>query len=50
VALAWLLSRPNIAAPVVRVPSARALADLLPGAALELSPDQLARLERATDY
>jgi aryl-alcohol dehydrogenase-like predicted oxidoreductase len=49
VALAWLLSRPLIAAPVVRVPSARALADLLPGASLELSPDQLARIDRATD-
>jgi aryl-alcohol dehydrogenase-like predicted oxidoreductase len=50
VALAWLLSRPHIAAPVVRVPSARALADLLPGASLELTPGQLGRLERATDY
>jgi hypothetical protein len=32
------------------VPSARALADLLPGASLELTPGQLGRLERATDY
>jgi aryl-alcohol dehydrogenase-like predicted oxidoreductase len=50
VALAWVLSRPNIVAPVVRVPSARALADLLPGAALELTPEQLERIDRVTDY
>ena len=31
-------TRPHVAAPVVRVPSARALADLLPGASLELTP------------
>ena len=49
VALAWLLSRPLVAAPVVRVPSARALADLLPGASLELTPRQLDRIDRATD-
>lgn len=49
VALAWLLTRPHVAAPVVRVPSARALADLLPGASLELSEEQVARLDRATD-
>ena len=50
VALAWLLTRPHVAAPVVRVPSARALADLLPGAALELSADRITRLDRATDF
>ena len=50
VALAWLLTRPNVVAPVVRVPSARALADLLPGAALELTPAQIERIDRATDY
>ena len=50
VALAWLLTRPNVAAPVVRVPSARALADLLPGASLELSRRPDDRLDRVTDY
>lgn len=50
VALAWLLTRPNIVAPVVRVPSARALADLLPGAALDLTPEQIERIDRATDH
>lgn len=50
VALAWLLAKPLIAAPVVRVPNAQALADLLPGAALALDEEQLARLDRVTDY
>ncbi|MGT2424641.1 aldo/keto reductase [Amnibacterium kyonggiense] len=50
VALAWLLSREGVVAPLVRVPSARALADLLPGASLELTQDQLDRLDRATDF
>ncbi len=49
VALAWLLAKPLIAAPVVRVPSARALADLLPGASLTLTAEHIARLDRVTD-
>ncbi|MGN6446735.1 aldo/keto reductase [Amnibacterium sp.] len=49
IALAWLLTRPHVVAPLVRVPSARALADLLPGAALDLTPDQVDRLDRVTD-
>ncbi|MBW4040518.1 MAG: aldo/keto reductase [Acidobacteria bacterium] len=49
VALSWLLSRPHVAAPIIRVPGARALADLLPGVSLELTADQIARLERVTD-
>ena len=49
VALSWLLSKPLISAPVVRVPTARALADLLPGASLVLTPAQVARLDRVTD-
>lgn len=50
VALAWVLAKPRIAAPVVRVPDARALADLLPGAALALTAEQLARLDAVTEY
>ena len=50
VALAWLLSKPMVAAPVVRVPNARALADLLPGASLELDAAQIARLDAVTDH
>ncbi len=49
IALAWLLSKPNVAAPVVRVPTARQLADLMPAANITLTPEQLARLDDATD-
>ncbi|HEV7624643.1 MAG TPA: aldo/keto reductase [Amnibacterium sp.] len=49
IALAWLLSKPNVAAPVVRVPTARQLADLMPAANIALTPDQLARLDDITD-
>ncbi|HET6824985.1 MAG TPA: aldo/keto reductase [Amnibacterium sp.] len=49
IALAWLLSKPNVAAPVVRVPTARQLADLMPAANITLTPDQLARLDDVTD-
>ncbi|MFD1721496.1 aldo/keto reductase [Amnibacterium endophyticum] len=49
VALAWLLTKPMVVAPVVRVPSARALADLLPGAALQLTPSQVERLDRVSE-
>jgi aryl-alcohol dehydrogenase-like predicted oxidoreductase len=49
IALAWLLSKPNVAAPVVRVPTARQLADLMPAANITLTPEQLARLDGVTD-
>ncbi len=49
-ALAWVLSQPLVAAPVVRVPDARALADLLPGASLTLTEAQLSRLDAVSDY
>ncbi|HEY0374137.1 MAG TPA: aldo/keto reductase [Amnibacterium sp.] len=49
IALAWLLSKPNVAAPVVRVPTARQLADLMPAANIALTPEQLARLDDVTD-
>lgn len=47
VALAWLNSRPGIAAPLASATSASQLADLVAGVSLELSPDQLERLSRA---
>lgn len=50
IAIAWLLSKPNVAAPLVRVPTARQLADLMPAANIVLTPDQLARLDDATDF
>jgi aryl-alcohol dehydrogenase-like predicted oxidoreductase len=49
IALAWLLSKPSVAAPVVRVPTARQLADLMPAANITLTPEQLARLDGVTD-
>jgi hypothetical protein len=38
-----------VAAPVVRIPSARALADLLPAATLTLLPEHLERLDRVSE-
>ncbi|MGN6741851.1 MAG: aldo/keto reductase [Amnibacterium sp.] len=49
IALAWLLSKPQIAAPVVRVPTARQLADLMPAANIILTPEQIARLDEVTE-
>jgi aryl-alcohol dehydrogenase-like predicted oxidoreductase len=47
IALAWLISRPGVAAPLASATSLSQLADLIAGASLELSPDQLDRLTRA---
>jgi aryl-alcohol dehydrogenase-like predicted oxidoreductase len=47
IALAWLNSRPGIAAPLARATSPAQLAELVAGATLELTPDQLDRLTRA---
>lgn len=47
VALAWLNSRAGVAAPLASATSRAQLADLVAGATLELSPDQLDRLSRA---
>lgn len=49
VALAWLLDKPLVTAPLVRVPDARGLADLMPAANLMLTPEQIARLEAVSD-
>lgn len=48
VALAWLLSRPHVAAVVVRAKDGPALLDLLPSVELTLSRHQLALLDRAS--
>jgi aryl-alcohol dehydrogenase-like predicted oxidoreductase len=45
-ALAWVLSKPLISAPVVRVKDAQILLDLLPAVDLDLTPEQLDRLDR----
>ena len=44
VALAWLLSRPGVAAPIVGVTKAAQLDDLLPAIELKLSAEELAAL------
>jgi aryl-alcohol dehydrogenase-like predicted oxidoreductase len=45
VALAWLSTRPAVVAPIASARTPEQLADLLPMATLELTPDDLARLE-----
>jgi aryl-alcohol dehydrogenase-like predicted oxidoreductase len=45
VALAWLLHRPGVTAPIVGATKLRHVEDALAAAALELGPDELARLE-----
>lgn len=47
VALAWLLARPNVAAPIASARTASQLDELLPMARLELSADEVARLTAA---
>jgi aryl-alcohol dehydrogenase-like predicted oxidoreductase len=47
-ALAWLLAKPLVAAPVVRVKDAQILLDLLPAVDLDLSCEQLERLDRVS--
>lgn len=47
IALSWLNSRPGVAAPLASATSPAQLAELVAGATLELSPDQLDRLTRA---
>lgn len=47
IALAWLNSRPGIAAPLASATSLAQLVELVAGASLALSPDQLDRLTRA---
>jgi aryl-alcohol dehydrogenase-like predicted oxidoreductase len=47
IALAWLNSRPGVAAPLASATSPAQLAELVAGASMELSPDQLDRLTRA---
>lgn len=47
IAVAWLNAQPGIAAPLMSATSLDQLADLLAGASLQLSDDQLARLTAA---
>jgi aryl-alcohol dehydrogenase (NADP+) len=48
VALAWLAAQPTVVAPIASGRSPEQLADLLPMAELELTPDELAALDGAS--
>jgi aryl-alcohol dehydrogenase-like predicted oxidoreductase len=46
-ALAWLLAKPLVSAPVVRVKDAQTLLELLPAVDVDLTCEQMERLDRA---
>jgi aryl-alcohol dehydrogenase-like predicted oxidoreductase len=48
VAVAWLLAKPAIAAPIVGANSPQQLADILPAAGLRLTADEIASLDAAS--
>jgi aryl-alcohol dehydrogenase-like predicted oxidoreductase len=48
VALAWLMARPGITAPIASATSVEQLRDLCAAAGLALSPDEIARLDTAS--
>jgi aryl-alcohol dehydrogenase (NADP+) len=48
VAVAWLLAKPGVVAPIASARSARQLAAVLPAVELELSAEQIARLDEAS--
>jgi aryl-alcohol dehydrogenase-like predicted oxidoreductase len=45
VALAWLLSKPGVAAPIVGATKMSHLEDAIAAASIQLSPEEIARLE-----
>ena len=50
IALAWLLARPTIAAPIVGANTPEQLADSMGATDLSLSADQIARLDAASAW
>ncbi len=50
VALAWLLAKPYMTAPIVGANSVAQLQDVLPAAELELTPEQIAALDTVSDW
>jgi aryl-alcohol dehydrogenase-like predicted oxidoreductase len=48
VAIAWLLAKPGIGAPIASARTPEQLASVLPGTTLRLSEDQVARLDEAS--
>lgn len=50
VALAWLIARPSITAPIASATSSRQLADLVASTRLQLSEDEVTMLNQASAY
>ena len=50
VALAWLMARPGITAPIASATGAAQLEELIGAAQLTLAPDEIAALDRASAY
>src|SRR4051795_5100393 len=48
VAIAWLLAKPGVVAPIASARNPEQLAEVLPGVGLTLTPDQLTRLDEAS--
>ena len=48
VAIAWLAAQPTVVAPIASARSVEQLPELMAGARLELSPDELAALTTAS--
>ncbi len=48
VAVAWLLAKPAITAPIIGANSPQQLADILPAADLRLTPEEIASLDAAS--
>jgi aryl-alcohol dehydrogenase-like predicted oxidoreductase len=49
VAIAWLLAKPGVRAPIASARTPEQLADVLPGVTLQLTDDQITRLDEASD-
>jgi aryl-alcohol dehydrogenase-like predicted oxidoreductase len=50
VALAWLLAKPYVSAPIVGANSVAQLRDLMPAASLQLSSEEVAALDQVSDW
>jgi aryl-alcohol dehydrogenase-like predicted oxidoreductase len=48
VAIAWLRAHPHVVAPIASARTVEQLEEILPGATLQLTPDELNRLSATT--
>ena len=48
VAIAWLLAKPGVKSPIASARTPEQLADVLPGVTLQLTDDQITRLDEAS--